>query len=66
LRIFSEEEYFEILLERASAIYNGIYCERERCARLCEAHAGAKGLTSTETPREALLNVAAMIRDVGG
>jgi hypothetical protein len=63
VRIFSEEEYFEILLERAAAICSHVQRERDRCASLCESYAGPEGLVaSSGTPREALLNAAAWIR----
>lgn len=63
MRIYGEDEYFEMLLERAAAIYKGITDEREKCAKICEVYAGPEGLTSTETRREALFNAAALIRD---
>jgi hypothetical protein len=62
VRIFSEDEYFELLLERAAAIYKAITRERDRCARLCEAFARDEDLYRLRTPREALLNAAAAIR----
>lgn len=65
MRIFSEEEYFEILLERAAAIYAAVYRERDRCAKICETRAGPNGLSVLEKPRDALLNVAAAIRGDG-
>jgi hypothetical protein len=63
MRIYSEDEFFEMLLERATAIYQGMTIEREKCAKICETYAGPAGLTSAETRREALLNAAALIRD---
>jgi hypothetical protein len=63
VRIYGEDEYFEMLLERAAAIYKGIFNERDRCAKICEAFAKDEELYRLRTPREALENVAAAIRD---